>query len=82
MFNSVGFILLAGVDDLVFLFKLSGMGVGVCCGVGVGADFRFAGDGVQRKCVPRGLDDNGGIPGNCGSSSSMLSCIRSCASSA
>jgi hypothetical protein len=71
--------MLAGVDDLVFLFKFSGIAVGVCSvdvcvDGGGGADFRFdKGDGVQRKCVPCGLDDNKGIPGNCGSSMSMLS---------
>jgi hypothetical protein len=46
------------VNNLVFfLFKLSGIGVGVCSG----ADFRCdTGDGLQRKCVPCGLDDNKG----------------------
>ena len=66
--------MLAGVDDLVFLFRFSGIAVGVCSVRGSVADFRFVtGDGVQRKCVPCGLDDNKGIPGNCGSSMSMLS---------
>ena len=43
--------MLAGVVALGFLFRLSGIG-GDCSCDGVGADFRFAGDGVQRKWVP------------------------------
>jgi hypothetical protein len=47
---------------------LSGIDDGAC-----GADFLLFGDGVQRKLVPCGLDDNGGIPGYLGSSTMMLS---------